>query len=172
MTENADKRSPKTGRRKDGKPFKDGNTREDGSYAVGRNRPPPSGRFRKGDGRKRGRRPKGTGNADTEFERELKRKVTIREDGRERKVSKSVAVDLRLIDNATRKGDNRAIELIDQRRRRIDTERQETKRRYPSRADREILEHYLRDRADELKIDPDLFGDVDPDNDGGESADG
>jgi len=150
-----------TGRRKDGKPFKEGNAREDGSYAVGRNRTPKHTRFAKGDGRQRGRRKKGVLNADSEFQRELARKVTVRENGKERKVSKSHAVDLRLLDNATTKGDNRAIEMIDQRRQRM-AESAEANRHYHSLADSEILETYLRERAAELSIDPGLFGDPEP----------
>ncbi|MEZ5654933.1 MAG: DUF5681 domain-containing protein [Sphingobium sp.] len=156
-----DEPPPMAGRRKDGKPFKEGNIRADGSYMVGRNRPPPGSQFRKGDGRERGKRPKGVRNADTEFERELKRKIVIREDGKERKVTKGHAVDVRLIDNATRGGQNRAIELVDQRRQRITARKEEAARHYHSLSDMEILERYLRERAEELKIDPDLFGDPD-----------
>ena len=158
------------GRRKDGRPYKEGNTREDGSYAVGKNRTPEATRFRKNDNRKRGRRSRGVRNADTEFDRELNRKVTIREDGQERRVSTSHAVDLRLIDNATRKGDNRAIEMVDQRRRRIAAEKEETARRYHTQSDHEIFEQYLRQRAEELNVDPMLFGDPDPAD--GEAIDG
>ena len=157
------------GRRKDGKSFSDGNTREDGSYAVGKNRTPESTRFKKGDGRLRGRRSKGTANSDTEFDRELRKKVTIREDGKERKVTKGHAVDLRLIDNATRKGDNKAIEMVDHRRRRIAAAKEETARSYHSRSDHEILMAFLTDRQAELKIDPALFGDPAPE---GSSDDG
>lgn len=172
MSDDRNDRAPREGRRKDGQPFKDGNTREDGSYRVGKNRPPSSGQFRKGDGRPRGRRSKGVRNADTEFERELRRKVPVRENGKERMVTKSLAVDLRLIDNATRKGDNRAIELVDQRRRRIAAEREEVLRRYPSRADRDILEQYLRERSDQLGLDPKLLGDPpSPPNEGKETSD-
>lgn len=161
---------PPEGRRKDGKPFKEGNAREDGSYAVGRNRTPKNTRFAKGDGRKRGRRKKGVRNADTEFQRELARKVTIKENGKERKVSKSHAVDLRLIDNATRKGDNRAIEMVDQRRQRI-AENAEASRHYHALADSEILDSYLRERTAELSIDPGLFGDPEPSTPAEEKAD-
>jgi hypothetical protein len=151
------------GRRKDGKPYKEDNTREDGSYRVGRGRPPAETRFAENDGRKRGRRTKGLRNADTEFARELNRKMTIKENGVERKVSKSHAVDLRLIDNATRKGDNRAIEMVDQRRRRI-AEAAEHNRRHQTQSDQAILEAYLRERAEELKIDPKLLGDPAPED--------
>ncbi len=157
------------GYRKDGRPFKEGNAREDGSYAVGRNRTPEHSRFAKGDGRKRGRRKKGVRNADTEFIRELGRKVTIKENGKERKVSKSHAVDLRLIDNATRKGDNRAIEMVDQRRQRI-AENAEASRHYQTLGNEEMLSAYLRQRAAELQIDPDLFGDAEAEDAGGEQA--
>ena len=149
------------GRRKDGRPYKAGNTRDDGSYAVGRNRTPVATRFAPGDGRARGRRSKGVKNADTEFARELNRRMTVKENGVERKVSKSQAVDLRLIDNATRKGDNKAIEMVDQRRRRI-ADAAEQNRRYHSLSDQEILETYLRERAEELSIDPALLGDPEP----------
>lgn len=155
------------GRRKDGKPYKENNTREDGSYAVGRNRTPVTTRFAKDDGRKRGRRTKGTLNADTQFERELNRKTVIRENGKERRVSKSEAVDLRLIDNATRKGDNKAIEMIDQRRRRIAAEKEETARRYHNLRDVEIMEQYLLQRSNELNIDPKMFGDPEPEAENG-----
>ena len=171
MSRGADGETPRGGgRRKDGKPYKDGNTRDDGSYAVGKNRTPAATRFAVGDGRRRGRRAKGVKNADTEFARELNRKMTIKENGVERKVSKSHAVDLRLIDNATRKGDNRAIEMVDQRRRRI-AEAAEDNRRYHALGDQEILETYLRERAEELAIDPVLFGDP-HDADGAEGLEG
>lgn len=136
-----DRDNPPGGRRSDGRPFKVGNTRDNGSYAVGRNRPPESGKFRAGDGRKRGKRRKGVRNTDTEFMSELSRKMTVREGGKERKVSKSQAVDLRLIDNATRKGDNKAIELVDARRRRIAADH-ETNRHFHTMTDTRILEAY------------------------------
>lgn len=152
------------GHRKDGQPYKEGNVREDGSYRVGRNRTPEGSRFAVGDGRRRGRRAKGVRNADTDFERELNRKMVIRENGVDRKVSKSQAVDLRLIDNATRKGDNKAIEMVDARRRRI-AEAHEHNRRYHTLSDQAILEAYLRERAVELAIDPAMLGDPAPDDD-------
>lgn len=147
------------GRRKDGKPYKDGNISDDGSYLVGKSRTPEAGRFKVGDGRKRGTRKKGVRNADGDFERELNRMTTVLENGTPRRVRKRQAVDLRLISNATLKGDNRAIEMVDQRVRRIAAEKEETARRYHNKHDLEILEQYLRERHDELNIDPALFGD-------------
>lgn len=164
------KSTPNSGYRKNGKPFKAGNIREDGSYATGRNRPPKKGQFAAGDGRKRGRRSKNVPNADTDFLRELDRKIVVRENGKDRKTTKGHAVDLRLIDNATRKGDNKAIDMIDQRRQRI-TESAESNRHRHTLADREILEAYLRERSEELSIAPDLFGDPEPELGAGESDD-
>lgn len=154
------------GRRKDGSSYRDGNTADDGSYIVGRNKPPKKGQFRKGDGRRRGRRSKGTENHDTFFERELGRKITVREDGQERNVTKSQGVDLRLISNASR-GDIRAIGMVDDRRRRIAEEKEETARRYHKLSDAEILHRYLEELSAERQVDPDLFAD-DPSALGGE----
>ena len=72
-------------------PYKPDNVGPDGQYIVGKGRPPKHTRFAAGDGRKRGRRPKGQKNFDTEFQEEAKRKVTIREGGEERRVSKQRA---------------------------------------------------------------------------------
>src|SRR5688572_12524579 len=51
----------------------------DGQYIVGKGRPPAKSKFAVGDGRSRGRRPKGQKNFDTEFAEEANRKVTLRE---------------------------------------------------------------------------------------------
>lgn len=160
MSDNDDNIPPRQeGRRKDGKPYAPGNTRDDGGYEVGRNRPPEAGQFRAGDGRKRGRRPRGTANADTEFERELNRKVVIRENGKERKVTKGHSIDLRLIDNASNKGQNKAIEMVHERRERIRARKEEDARRYHTLPDENILHQYLRERSTELNVAPGLFGD-------------
>ena len=93
-------------------PFKPGNTAPDGNYIVGKNRPPQHSRFAVGDGRRRGRRAKGQRNFDTEFLEEAARKVTIREGGRERRVSKLRSAIIRAFDNAGAKGQNQAIAAI------------------------------------------------------------
>jgi hypothetical protein len=80
------------GTRKDGKPYKEGNTREDGSYAVGKDRTPVVTRFAEGDGRRRGKRAKGTRNLMTEWREELNQKITINEGGKSLKVSKRRAL--------------------------------------------------------------------------------
>lgn len=151
------------GHRKDGRPYKSGNTRGDGSYIVGKNRTPTDTRFKVDDDRPRGRRAKGVENADSFFERELNRTIVVRENGKDRKLTKGQGVDVQLIHKANR-GDNRSIEMVDGRRRRIAAQKEETVRRYHTLSDHEILEHYLRQRADELNIDPALFGDPSPED--------
>jgi hypothetical protein len=94
------------------KRYAPGNTREDGGYIVGKNRPPERTRFRASDGRPRGRRPKGQRNFDTEFEEESRRRITIREGANERHVSKRHATIIRTYDNALTKGDTRAASLL------------------------------------------------------------
>lgn len=160
-----DKKQPsRQGRRKDGKPFQEGNVREDGSYEGGRNRPPKQHRFAVDDGRKRGSRKKGVPNADTEFMQELLRKTTVSENGKKRRMTKRRSIDLRLIDNASVKGQNRAIEIVDKKCQRIETTQQQN-RRYHTLGDEQILQAYLQERAQELEIDPDLFGDPAPPED-------
>ena len=80
------------GTRKDGKPYSPDNTREDGSYEVGKNRPPAASQFAVGDGRKRGRRAKGTKNLMTEWREELDQKITINENGRALSITKRRAL--------------------------------------------------------------------------------
>lgn len=149
---------PLGGRRKDGKPFKDGNLRDDGSYTVGKNRTAPHTRFAKGDGKPRGRRPKGKPNADSEWEEELGRKVTFRENGKERNVTKARLNKIRAIDNAVVKGKHNAIEFVDGKEADIEA-RKAANARYHSKRNEEILHQYLKDREAELNIDPALFGD-------------
>lgn len=97
------------GQRKDGQPFKEGNTREDGSYGVGRNRPPEHSRFAKGDGRQRGKRKKGTKNLLTEWREELDAKITIAEGGKKKKITKRRALIKTKIERGL-KGSDRANE--------------------------------------------------------------
>ncbi|MEO1920833.1 MAG: DUF5681 domain-containing protein [Sphingomonadaceae bacterium] len=91
--------------------FKPDNTDENGQYIVGKNRPPEHGKFRKNDGRRRGRRKKGTKNLATDFTEELSSKVTMKVDGKPRRVTRQRAIMMRLMDNASR-GQNAAINTI------------------------------------------------------------
>lgn len=87
------------------------NTTPDGDYIVGKGRPPESGKFRKGDGRKRGRRPKGTRNLATDFREELEGLVPVTVRGVTKMVTAQQAVLMRLIDNAM-KGQHTAIAAV------------------------------------------------------------
>jgi hypothetical protein len=138
-------------------PYRPGNVGEDGDYIVGYGRPPSATRFAAGDGRRRGRRPKGVRNFDTDFAEEAARLVPVREKDKVRKVSKQRASIIRLLDNAYAKGQNAAIHQVMEHGRRI---AEKTAAGAPAvhQSDREILEAYLRDRAAELALGP-LLGD-------------
>lgn len=108
--------------------YKPGNMAPDGSYIIGKGRPPKETQFAKGDGRKRGRRPKGQKNFDTEFVQEAMRMVTIREGGKERKVSKYRAAAIRALDNAGARGSNPAIRTVLDQGLKIEARRQRQER--------------------------------------------
>ncbi|MHA6724188.1 DUF5681 domain-containing protein [Sphingomonas sp. RS2018] len=97
--------TPKPGFRKDGKPLKEGNTREDGSFFIGKNRPDPKTQFQKDDGRERGRRPKGTKNLLTEWREELAEKIVMTEGGKPKKVTKRRALIKTKIDRGLKRSD-------------------------------------------------------------------
>lgn len=156
---------PPQGKRKDGKPYRKDNTRDDGSYLVGRGRPAKSGQFAKGDGRQRGRRAKGVPNNDTVFLEEYNRKITITEDGRKRRVTKGQASDIRLLNNAYSKGQNRAIELVDERRCRILEKREAETLDRTSLADTALIDAYIRQRSEELQDHGTVLGDPLPKDD-------
>jgi hypothetical protein len=96
------------GRRKDGKPYKEGNTREDGSYIRGKNRIAEVHQFRTGDGRKRGRRGPGTKNLMTEWREELDAKITVTEGGKTKRITKRRALIKSKIDRGIKKSDRAA----------------------------------------------------------------
>ena len=100
--------SDKPGVRKDGKPYKNGNTREDGSYRHGKYRPPALHEFRVGDGRTRGKRVKGRKNLMTEWREELDAKITLSENGKVSKVTKRRALIKSKIDRGIKKSDRAA----------------------------------------------------------------
>lgn len=112
------------GRRKDGKPFKDGNTRPDGSYEVGKGRTPEATRFVSGDGRKRGRRPKGSRNFAKEWEQELSKTVMVVRNGRQIRVSAHHAQVMKTLELAS-KGKERSQELLFRQADRIAERRRE-----------------------------------------------
>ena len=103
---------------KGARPQAPGNVTLDGDYIVGKGKPPDSGKFRAGDGRQRGRRPKGTRNLATDLRAELDARVTVNVGGVSRKISRQQAILMRLTDNAT-KGQNAAIAMVLQYQQRL-----------------------------------------------------
>ncbi|MES2044557.1 MAG: hypothetical protein V4475_11805 [Pseudomonadota bacterium] len=106
------RRDRKSGHRKDGKPYKEGNTRDDGTYDIGRARPPEAGKFREGDGRRRGRRKKGTANFETIFNAEANRPFEVRIDGKKQKLTAMESTVMFAFYMANKKQDMRAIALL------------------------------------------------------------
>ena len=96
--------------RKKGGGFDPTNTTEDGDYIIGKGRPPESGQFKKGDGRERGRRPKGTNNLATDLREVLAARVKVTVGGKPKKVTRQRSIVMRLADSAT-KGQISAIAL-------------------------------------------------------------
>ena len=126
------------GRRKDGKPFKEGNTRADGSFEVGKGRTPVKTRFAVGDGRKRGKRPKGSRNFDKDWEEELTRRVRVVRNGKPIKVSAHHAQVMKTLQLAN-KGKERSQELVFRQAERLG----ERARQASSRSDDELIAAWL-----------------------------
>jgi hypothetical protein len=103
-----DAQPPEPGRRKDGQPYKEGNTRDDGSYQIGKYRPDDAHKFRVDDGRKRGRRAKGTKNLLTDYREELNAKINATEGGKTKRITKQRALVKSNIDRGIKKSDRAA----------------------------------------------------------------
>jgi hypothetical protein len=132
------------GRRKDGKPFKDGNTRDDGSYGVGKYRPPKNGQFQKNDGRKRGKRKKGSKNLATIWAKKLSQKIKY--EGKEQTAAEW------LVEGMIRRGisrSDRAAETALGEAGRLEGERE----RHLGKTDTEIIETWLAQRLSEAAND-------------------
>src|SRR4249919_1645514 len=72
------------------------------SYAIGRSRPPVHSRFKPGQsGNPKGRR-KGARNKRAVVEQALNKRITIREDGRKRSLSKFEVLVLTMVNKAMR----------------------------------------------------------------------
>jgi hypothetical protein len=94
------------------------NVNELGEYIVGKNRPPENGKFRAGDGRPRGQRKTGTRNLATDLREVLETKMAVSVGAKKAKVSRQLAMLMRLSDNACR-GSNPAIALTMEYQQRI-----------------------------------------------------
>ena len=71
-----------------------------GDYEVGYKKPPRHTRFRKGRSGNPNGRPKQARNLLTDLHEELQQRITVREGGTERRISRQRAVVMRLLDKA------------------------------------------------------------------------
>jgi hypothetical protein len=88
-------------KKRKGDGFAPGNTGPDGSYVVGKKKPPVETRFKPGDARRRGRREKGTRNLATDLREELESKVDVSVGGVRSSVTRQRATIMRLAENAS-----------------------------------------------------------------------
>jgi hypothetical protein len=144
-------------RRKDGRPFAEGNVREDGDYRVGKGRTPEHTRFAANDGRRRGKRPKGSRNFDKDWEEELSRKVSITRDGRELRVSAHHAQVMTTMSLAA-KGRERSQELVFRKA----SEVAERKRSVQSRSDDALIAEWMAQQQSAASDEAEVVGDDDP----------
>lgn len=80
-------------------------------YEVGYGRPPVATRFKPGQSGNPKGKPKGTRNLATEFNEELKTKVTIQENGRTRQITKAQALAKQHVNKAV-SGDPRSTQFV------------------------------------------------------------
>ncbi|WP_243288759.1 DUF5681 domain-containing protein [Geothrix terrae] len=83
----------------------------DPGYKVGYRRPPIATRFKKGQSGNPKGRPKGSVNLDTTLERELNQRVTVKEHGQTRTITKFEACIKQLVNKAA-SGDAKAIQFL------------------------------------------------------------
>ena len=79
-------------------------------YETGYGKPPKQGQFKKGQSGNPKGRPKGTPNLKTALEQELKAKVTLKEGGKIKTVSKTEALAKSIINKAV-SGDTKSVQL-------------------------------------------------------------
>jgi hypothetical protein len=83
----------------------------DPNYKVGYARPPISTRFKKGQSGNPKGRPKGSLNLDSALERELNQRITVKEHGQTRTITKFEACIKQLVNKAA-SGDPKAIQFL------------------------------------------------------------
>jgi hypothetical protein len=128
--------------KKPGKSYKAGNIGPDGDYLTGKYRPPEAGKFRVGDGRKRGRRPKGTKNLETDFNEVLSMPTHVTIKGVRKKISNQRGLVLRLVDKGAQ-GNVRAIEYTLNKKEQFDERARERAESVASQDDDAIVEAFL-----------------------------
>lgn len=84
-----------------------------GNYKVGKNRPPLNTQFKKGDGRLRPGRPKGSQNIVTLIQTAAREQVTVTIGGKTRKISKSQAAATQLANAAASGNPKFVLQFLD-----------------------------------------------------------
>ena len=97
-------------------------------------------------------------NADSDFEEEFNRRVTVAEGGKKRRVSKGRASVIRLLDNGYNKGQTTAIIEIDRRHQRL-LEKKAASQQRTSEADAALLNAYIQELLAQPGAGPHLLSD-------------
>lgn len=84
-----------------------------GDYKVGRGKPPKNTQFRKGDGRKRPGRPKGSKNIVTHVLDAANTQIEVAIDGKKRKISKAQAAAIHLANAGATGNEKLLLKFID-----------------------------------------------------------
>jgi Family of unknown function (DUF5681) len=120
---------------------------------VGYKRPPKATQFKPGKtGNARGR-PKGSRKLDADLVEMLSQVMTVREDGKTRRISRQEAILRRLLSQALQ-GDEKAIKLILSMRTKVDATRQaadEQPEEETSDADQVLFDDYVRRQLEDMK---------------------
>lgn len=116
----------------------------DRPYAVGKGKPPVHTQFGKDRPGNRNGRPKGSRNSDTILKKALAARVSVKEGGRERKITKHEAILTQLVNKAA-SGDLKAIDQVMRIFRDVEQRAlPEITERALSEADRAVLELFAR----------------------------
>ena len=86
-------------------------TEQTPEYEVGYKKPPQRSRFKKGESGNPNGRPRGSKNLATLFEKELRQRVVVNENGRRRSITKQEAMVKHLVNKAV-SGDRRLLQLM------------------------------------------------------------
>lgn len=114
----------------------------DRPYAVGKGKPPVHTQFGKDRPGNRNGRPRGSRNLDTVVKKAMAVRLTVKENGKDRKISKLDAAVTQLVNKAA-SGDLRAIESVLRLNREIEARALPTEAPRPlSDADRVVLERF------------------------------
>jgi hypothetical protein len=84
---------------------------DDDKFSVGYGKPPPQNRFQKGQSGNPKGRPRGSRNLSTIMERALNERVTIKENGRPRRITKREAA-VKQLANKSASGDLKSIQVL------------------------------------------------------------